>query len=63
MKIEQQHYPTIEIDNREPDIIQLWKNGKEDSNVVQIERRQIFKLIGELQGAWFEKAHIAIRKP
>lgn len=45
MKLTQQHYPTIEIDNREPDIIQIWQNGKEDSNVIQIEREAMNKLI------------------
>ena len=45
MKLTQQHYPTIEIDNREPDIIQIWQNGKEDSNVIQIEREKYFEFM------------------
>ena len=51
MKIHQKHYPTIEIDNREPDIIQIWMNGKEDSNVVQVERINVIDLIIKLREA------------
>lgn len=48
MKLTQQHYPTIEIDNREPDIIQIWQNGKEDSNVIQIEREKLVEFCAAL---------------
>lgn len=43
--IKQVHYPKIAIDNSESDIIQLWQNGKEDVNVIQIERGNINELI------------------
>jgi hypothetical protein len=55
MKIEQTHYPPLLIDNSEPDIIQVWQNGKEDSNVIQIERDKVFRLCVELQIAWLDK--------
>jgi len=49
MKIQQQHYPTIEIDNSEPDVIQLWMNTPNDSNVIQIERINVIDLIIQLR--------------
>lgn len=39
--IKQEHYPNIEIDNREKDIVQLWQK----SDVIQIERENIKALI------------------
>lgn len=47
--IKQQHYPDIEIDDTEKDIIQLWQRGKEDINVIQIERENLAAL-QELSG-------------
>lgn len=48
IKIEQLEYPDIAIDNSEKDIIQIWQNGKEDSNVIQIEREKFIFIIGQL---------------
>lgn len=42
--IDQVHYPKIEVDHSENDIIQLWQSGKEDSNVIQIEREKVKEL-------------------
>ena len=47
--MQQKHYPLIKIDNSETDIIQLWQQGKEDTNVIQIEREKIPLLIDLLQ--------------
>ena len=47
--IKQKYYPSIEIDNSESDIIQLWMNGKEDVNVIHIERENILLLIEQLK--------------
>ena len=43
--IKQKHYPQLEIDCRERDIIQVWMNGKEDANVIQIEKINLHALI------------------
>ena len=40
-KINQKHYPKIEVDTREKDIVQLWQNG----DVIQIERENIKTII------------------
>jgi len=47
--IKQKYYLSIEIDNSESDIIQLWMNGKEDVNVIHIERENILLLIEQLK--------------
>lgn len=47
-KITQVHYPALEIDSSENDIVQLWMNGKDDGNVIQIEREKIQELIDAL---------------
>lgn len=39
--LKQKHYPSLEIDVREKDIIMLWQRGE----VVQIERENIEQLI------------------
>lgn len=49
MKVSQKYYPTLEFDNREDDIIQIWQHGKEESNVIQIERERISELINALK--------------
>jgi hypothetical protein len=46
--IKQKHYPKLEIDSTEKDIIQIWMNGKEDSNVIQIERENLQAIINIL---------------
>jgi len=46
--VKQVHYPAIEIDNNEKDIVQIWQNGKEDSNVIQVERGKMDELISKL---------------
>lgn len=45
--IKQKHYPKLEIDCSEKDIIQIWMDGY--SNVIQIERENIQKLIDVLK--------------
>lgn len=47
--IKQKKYGTIEIDNREKDIVQIWCFQRCSSNVVQVERKNIKKLISKLQ--------------
>ena len=47
--ITQRFYPPIEVDSTEKDIVQIWCNGKEDSNVVQIERSNLQPLIDILK--------------
>ncbi len=49
IKIKQKKYATIEIDNSEKDIVQLWMNGKTDINVVQIERENVLLIIETLK--------------
>lgn len=54
MEIKQSNYGLIEIDNQEKDIVQIWmtetdpKNGSIESNLVQIERDNVKKLITAL---------------
>ena len=45
MDVLQKFYGTLEIDTREKDIIQIWQKGKEEINVIQIERENISALI------------------
>lgn len=45
----QTHYPKIEVDNSETDIIQIWQNGKTDVNVIQVERDKLHEFIRVLQ--------------
>lgn len=47
--IKQKDYPQLEIDCREQDIIQVWMNGKDDSNVIQIEKSNLQALIDLLK--------------
>jgi hypothetical protein len=47
--IRQVHYPKLEIDCTEKDIIQIYMNGKEDSNVIQIEKWNLQAVIDILQ--------------
>lgn len=47
--IKQKNYGTIEIDTREKDIIQIWCNQRVSCNVVQVERKNIKRLIKALQ--------------
>lgn len=47
--IKQKNYGTIEIDNREKDIIEIWCNQRVSCNVVQVERKNINRLIKQLQ--------------
>ncbi len=54
MKITQRHYPTIEIDNQEKDIIQIWMNSNNDSNVIQIERDKYFEFMEAMIKAFDE---------
>ena len=49
MEISQKYYQALEFDLQESDIIQIWQNGKEHSNVVQIERERINDLIEKLK--------------
>lgn len=45
MIIKQKHYNQLEVDLNEKDIVQIFMNGKEDKNVIQIERENLSKLI------------------
>ena len=49
IKINQKLYTDIEIDTSEKDIVILWMNEKTESNCIQIERKNIDKLIKILQ--------------
>lgn len=49
LEIIQNNYPKIEIDVNEKDIVQIWMNGKNDSNVIQVERDKIQNLIDILK--------------
>ena len=49
MKIVQEHYPTIEIDESESDAIQLWQKYPESCELIIIEREKIHELIELLQ--------------
>lgn len=44
-EIKQQHYPIIEIDESEPDIISIWQHFTHEVQVIQIEREKIKELI------------------
>lgn len=46
--IKQEYYPHIEFDDTETDILQIWQHGKDESNVIQIERCNIELLIDQL---------------
>jgi N-acetylglutamate synthase/N-acetylornithine aminotransferase len=46
--IQQTFYPNITVDDSENDIIALWQSGKEDSNIIQIEREKLKELINKL---------------
>lgn len=46
--IKQKWYPDLEIDNSEKDIIQLWQDGKEEANVIQVTRENLHILIHSL---------------
>jgi hypothetical protein len=39
----------VEVNNEEKDIVQLWQHGKDDVNVVMVERERIQELIEVLQ--------------
>ncbi len=47
--ISQRHYPKLEIDTREKEIVQIHMNGKEDFNTIQVERKNLQKLINILK--------------
>ena len=45
-KIKQKHYPLLEIDTSEPDVVQIWAIGIRDaSQVVHVERESLKELI------------------
>jgi len=48
-KINQEDYGNIEIDTREKDIVQIWGYQLYSTNVVQIERKNLLKVIKVLQ--------------
>ena len=47
--IKQKHYSTLEICTDENDIVEIWMNEKEESNVIQIERKNLQMLIDILK--------------
>lgn len=48
-EINQTGYGNIEIDNTEKDIVQIWYNEKEESNLVQVRRENLKLLISILE--------------
>lgn len=49
VSIKQKDYHDLEVDCQEKDIIQIWMNCKEDSNVIHIERENLQELVNILQ--------------
>jgi hypothetical protein len=45
IKIKQKHYGTIEIDNKEKDIVMIWCRQGNSNEVIQVERKNIPALI------------------
>lgn len=60
--MKQSNYPQIVFEGSEKDIIQVWQNGKTDSNVIQIERENVVKFCKELLFAANIKSEIIVRK-
>lgn len=60
--MKQSNYTPIEIENNEKDIIQIWQNGKTDSNVIQIERENVIKFCKELLFSANIESEIIVRK-
>ena len=48
-KINQKHYGQLEVENREPDIVQIWMKEPNDYQVIFIERENVRALINELE--------------
>lgn len=44
-EIKQVQYPTLELDNSEKDIIEIWQKGETEFNLIQVERENIKTLI------------------
>lgn len=44
-KIIQTDYPNLEFDFKEKDIIQIWQKGRQEINVIQIERKNIIPVL------------------
>jgi len=38
--IHQKHYPTLQVDSNENDIVQIAQNGKEDFNLIMLEKER-----------------------
>ena len=38
--IHQKHYPTLQVDSNENDIVQIAQNGKEDFNLIMVEKER-----------------------
>ncbi len=45
----QKYYGTIDVENQEPDVVEIWMHQKNDPQVVQIERENVPELIKMLQ--------------
>jgi hypothetical protein len=60
MQINQKHYHSLDIDDRGNDIIQIWGIGKISTDVIQVERENIPRLISILEK--FVKTNIEDRK-
>ena len=43
--INQTNYGTLEVNNNEPDIVEIWMFEHRESNVIQVERENLPKLI------------------
>jgi len=48
-KFKQKKYPDLEFDNREKDIILIWMNGKDTSDVIILEREKVNQFIDLLK--------------
>lgn len=51
--LEQKNYPKIEVDIRETDVVMFWQEGKEDKNVLLLEKESIPELIKVLDLATY----------
>lgn len=49
--VKQEHYPDLIIENNEPDIIVVWQHGRDESQVMHIERERVEEFINQLTEA------------
>lgn len=56
-KLKQKYYPDLELDNDELDIIVIWQHGKDESQVLHIERERVDDFIDMLRKAVGDATH------